>query len=79
MSWVLHERKNCPGAKRELEILARNAWRSDERTRLKLKAVGYARTATAIHLKLKRMKFKHDGSFYSASGLARAFGINSQQ
>jgi len=43
----------------------------------KLKAAGYGRTVTGIHLKLKRMKFKHDGSFYSASGLAQALGIDS--
>ncbi len=32
---------------------------------------------TAIHLKLKRMRFKDDGSFYSANGLAQALGIDS--
>ena len=69
--------KELPWSERELEILARYAWMSDERIRLKLKAAGYARTVTAIHLKLKRMKFKHDGSFYSANGLAQALGIDS--
>ncbi len=61
----------------ELEILARYAWMSDERIRLKLKAAGYSRSATGIHLKLRRMKFKHDPGFYSASGLAQALGIDS--
>ena len=61
----------------ELGILARYAWMSDERIRLKLKAAGYPRTVTGIHLKLKRMRFKHDGSFYSANGLAQALGIDS--
>jgi hypothetical protein len=69
--------KELPWSERELEVLARCAWMSDERIRLKLKAAGYARTVTGIHLKLKRMKFKHDGSFYSASGLAQALGIDS--
>ena len=69
--------KELPWSERELEILARYAWMSDERIRLKLKAAGYARTVTGIHLKLKRMRFKHDGSFYSASGLAQALGIDS--
>ena len=69
--------KEPPWSERELEILARYAWMSDERIRLKLKAAGYARTVTGIHLKLKRMRFKHDGSFYSASGLAQALGIDS--
>ena len=45
---------------------------SDERIRPKLKAAGYPRTVTGIHLKLKRMRFKHDGSFDSAYSLAQA-------
>jgi len=61
----------------ELAILARYAWMSDERIRLKLKAAGYARTVTGIHLKLKRMRFKCDPSFYSGKGLAQALGIDS--
>jgi hypothetical protein len=69
--------KELPWSERELEVLARYAWMSDERIRLKLKAAGYTRTVTGIHLKLKRMKFKHDGSFYSANGLVQALGIDS--
>jgi hypothetical protein len=69
--------KELPWSDAELGILARYAWMSDERIRLKLKAAGYARTVTAIHLKLKRMRFKHDGSFYSANSLAQALGIDS--
>jgi hypothetical protein len=69
--------KELPWSEPELAILSRYAWMSDERIRLKLKAAGYARTVTAIHLKLKRMKFKHDGSFYSANSLAQALGIDS--
>jgi hypothetical protein len=68
--------KEQPWSEPELEILARYAWMSDERIRLKLKAAGYARTVTGIHLKLKRMRFKHDGSFYSACSLAQALGID---
>ena len=68
--------KEQPWSEPELEILARYAWMSDERIRLKLKAAGYARTVTGIHLKLKRMRFKEDVSFYSANGLARALGID---
>jgi hypothetical protein len=30
-----------------------------------------------IHLKLRRMKFKHDPGFYCANGLAQALGIDS--
>lgn len=69
--------KELPWSEPELEILERYAWMSDERIRLKLKAAGYARTVTGIHLKLRRMKFKHDTSFYSAHGLAQALGIDS--
>jgi len=72
----LAQTKELPWSEPELAILARYAWMTDERIRLKLKAAGYARTATAIHLKLKRMKFKQDGSFYSAYSLAQALGID---
>ena len=68
--------KELPWSEAELGILARYAWMSDERIRLKLKAAGYPRTVTGIHLKLKRMRFKHDGSFYSAYSLAQALGID---
>ena len=69
--------KERPWSEPELAILARYAWMSDERIRLKLKAAGYARTVTGIHLKLKRMRFKCDPSFYSGKGLAQALGIDS--
>ena len=69
--------KELPWSEPELEILARFAWMSDERLRLKLKAAGHMRTATAIHLKLKRMAFKKGGEFYSANSLAQALGIDS--
>jgi hypothetical protein len=68
--------KELPWAELELTILSRYAWMSDERIRLKLKAAGYSRTVIGIHLKLKRMRFKHDGSFYSAYSLAQALGID---
>jgi len=68
--------KELPWSEPELKILARYAWMSDERIRLKLKSAGYSRTVTGIHLKLRRMQFKHDSSFYSANGLARALGID---
>jgi hypothetical protein len=68
--------KELPWTDLELAILSRHAWMSDERIRLKLKAAGYSRTVTGIHLKLRRMRFKHDGSFYSAYSLAQALGID---
>ena len=69
--------KEKPWSEPELAILARYAWMSDERIRLKLKAAGYARTVTGIHSKLKRMRFKCDPNFYSGKGLAQALGIDS--
>lgn len=69
--------KEKPWSEPELTILSRYSWMSDERIRLKLKGAGYARTATAVHLKLKRMRFKSDPSFYSGKGLADALGIDS--
>lgn len=51
---------------------------SDERIRLKLKAAGFSRSATAIHLKIKRMRFK-SGPWYTATSLASAFGVDSHQ
>src|SRR6266568_5659975 len=69
--------KEKPWKEPELAILARYAWMSDERIRLKLKASGYTRTVTGIHLKLKRMRFKCDPNFYSGKGLADALGIDS--
>src|SRR6266568_6018236 len=68
--------KEKPWSEPELAILARYAWMSDD-IRLKLKAAGYARTVTGIHLKLKRMRFKCDPNFYSGKGLAQALGIDS--
>jgi hypothetical protein len=68
--------KESPWSEAELSILARYAWMSDERIRLKLKGAGHSRTITAIHLKLKRMRFKSDPAFYSAKGLADALGID---
>ena len=68
--------KERPWSEPELAILARFAWMSDERIRLKLKAAGYTRTVTGIHLKLRRMRFKCDPSFYSGKGLAQALGID---
>src|SRR5271157_2198654 len=72
----LSRTKELPWSEAELAILSRYAWMSDERIRLKLKAAGYSRTVTGIHLKLKRMRFKRDGSFYSAYSLAQALGID---
>lgn len=70
--------KESPWSDAELRILERWAWMSDERIRLKLKATGFSRSATAIHLKVKRMRFK-SGSWYTATSLASAFGVDPHQ
>jgi hypothetical protein len=47
--------KEQPWSEPELTILERYARMSDERIRLKLKAAGYSRSTTGIHLKLRRI------------------------
>ena len=69
--------KEAPWSDEEVELLHRHAWMSDERIRLKLKAAGFTRTATAIHLKIKRTAAKQSGDYYSATGLASLFGCDS--
>lgn len=68
--------KETPWSEAEVEILHQFAWMSDERIRLKLKAKGFTRTATAIHLKIKRTGAKQ-GDFYSATGLSSLLGCDS--
>jgi hypothetical protein len=66
--------KESEWSEEELHILKHYAWMCDARIQLKLKAAGYTRTKTAIHLKLKRMRFKQDAPYFSAHGLACALG-----
>lgn len=68
--------KESPWSEEELAILERFAWMSDDRIRLKLKAAGFQRTATGIHLKLKRTGYKQGGDFYSGTSLAQCFGCD---
>ena len=85
-AWALKKRgralgfgrtKERPWSDAELKILMRYAWMCDDRIRLKLKAAGYQRTATAIHLKLKRTHAKGNTPYYTATGLAICFGVDS--
>jgi hypothetical protein len=69
--------KEQPWSEDELAILERCAWMSDDRLSVKLKEAGFTRSKVAIHLKLKRMRFKKNTPYYSATGLALAFGIDS--
>lgn len=69
--------KEQPWSENELQILERSAWMSDERIRLKLKAAGFHRTTTAVHVKLKRTSAKQNTPYFSACGLASLFGVDS--
>ena len=60
----------------ELELLAKWGWMGDERIALRLRAAGFARTATAVHLKRKRMRINGNGDWYSANALAEAMGVD---
>jgi hypothetical protein len=68
--------KETEWTEKELAILFQWAWQSDNRIRIKLQAAGFRRTATAIHLKLKRIHAKENGDWYSANGLAGLFGCD---
>lgn len=69
--------KEAPWSEQELRIAEKWAWMSDERLVLKLKAAGFSRSRTAVHLKVRRMRFKQNTPFYTSCGLASAFGIDS--
>jgi hypothetical protein len=69
--------KEKPWSEPELSILERCAWKSDERISLKLKEKGFVRSRTAVHLKLRRMRFKKGMPYFTANGLALALGIDS--
>lgn len=68
--------KEKPWTNDELLILERYAWMSDRRIQLKLREHGFHRTPTAITVKLKRMRFKSNTPYFTASGLAQAFGVD---
>lgn len=75
----LSRAKESPWSEPEISILNEYAWMSDERIRLKLKRIGFNRTSTGIHLKMRRMRFKQSTDWYSARSLADAFGIDSHK
>jgi hypothetical protein len=64
---------------RELELLAKWGWMGDERIALRLRAAGFARSVTGVHLKRKRMRICRNGDWYSATGLAEAMGVDSHK
>lgn len=68
--------KDLPWCEAEIAILERFAWMSPERIRLKLKAAGYTRSATAIDIKLDRAAARQNTPYLTANALALLFGID---
>jgi hypothetical protein len=69
--------KEKPWSEPELKVLEHFAWMSDDKISEKLRRAGYARSRVAVHLKLRRMRFKQNTPYYTANALAQAFGIDS--
>lgn len=68
--------KEQPWSSAELGILKQFAWMCDARIKTRLSKAGYHRTETAIHLKLKRERYKADLPFYSAHSVAACMRID---
>lgn len=68
--------KEAPWTDAEIEILERYSWMCAERIAGKLKAGGYARTATGVHLKRKRMRLLQNRDWFTANQLGDAFGCD---
>jgi hypothetical protein len=68
--------KEAPWSRDELDVLERYGWMCDEKLSERLKAAGFHRTATAVHLKKKRLRISASGDWYSATQLAEAFGVD---
>lgn len=68
--------KEAPWSEDELVILRRYAWMSPQRLRLKLKAAGFNRTATAIDVKLDRTYARRNTPYLTANGLSVLFGVD---
>jgi hypothetical protein len=68
--------KETPWSAAELQILEQFAWMCDESIRMRLKAAGFNRSATAVHLKIKRLGVKRQGDWYSGNSLAQCFGVD---
>jgi hypothetical protein len=87
-AWKVHRRaialgiartKEAPWSADELAILSRYGWMCDDKLSDRLKSAGFHRTATAVHLKKKRMHIRRNGDWYSATQLAEAFGEDSHK
>lgn len=63
----------------EIAVLERWGHLTDAVIQRKLKAAGYSRSNTAIHLKVKRLRIKQNLDGYSAWSLAQALGVDSHK
>jgi hypothetical protein len=70
--------KEKPWSQIEVELLQRHAWKSDGIISKILQTAGFRRTATAVHVMLKRRvgRKSEQYPFYSATALARLMGID---
>lgn len=68
--------KEAPWTEREVSVLQEYGYLSDATLAEKLRAHGFVRSATAVHLKVTRMRIKKNGDWYSATTLAKAFGCD---
>lgn len=72
----LSRSKEAPWSDREVSLLQQYGYLSDEKLAQKLQSHGFERSATAVHLKVKRLKIRSNGDWYSATKLATAFGCD---
>jgi len=68
--------KELPWSDRETEVLERYHWMCPRRIVMRLQEAGFNRTETAVNLKLKRLRIRGSGDYYSATSLAEAFGVD---
>lgn len=83
--WALRKRaaqlrlsrvKESPWSEAELKILERWAWMSPDRIRLRLKAAGFRRTATAIDVMLDRTLARRNTPYLTANALSLLLGVD---
>jgi hypothetical protein len=68
--------KEKPWSEAELRILEKYAHYCDSRISRKLAEAGFQRSDVAVHLKIKRMRFKENTPYYSMAALAGLFGVD---
>jgi hypothetical protein len=68
--------KDIPWSNAEIRILEQFAWMSEGRIQIKLKAAGFSRTKTAIHVKLSRTAARQNTPYFTMNALAMCFGVD---